>query len=182
MLPDIKGQQRLQPLHHRIGRPLLLRDNQVAISISRQPYPARAKQTNTLSFKLSLESLETSPLLHNLCSECPLRFLRSLSDRFKLQEIHLVVQYLSSVVKDSPSRRLSHNFFQCHTLILTARKQFVKIIHVSSQVLPMMEIYSLFTNHWLQCIWSIWQCHQFIFHHINSLSLFSLLPSGICIR
>ena len=42
----------------------------------------------------------------------------------------------------------------------------------------MMETYSLFTNHWLQCIWSIRQCHQFIFLHINCFSLFILLPSS----
>ena len=99
MLPDIEGQQRLQSLHHRIGCPLLLRDYQVAISISRQPYPARAEQSYAFCFKLSLEGLHTTPLLLYLCSKCPLRTLSGLSDRFKLQEIQLVVQYLSRIIE-----------------------------------------------------------------------------------
>ena len=102
MLPDVEGQQRLQTLHHRIRRPWLLRDYQVAISISRQPYPARAEQSYALSLKLSFESLHTTPLLLYLCSKCSLRTLSGLTDRFKLQKIQLVVQYLSCIVKYRP--------------------------------------------------------------------------------
>ena len=66
MFPDIKGQQRLQALHHGIRSSRLLCDDQVAVSIRRQPHPARAKEPYAFGFEFCLKSLKAPPLLLNL--------------------------------------------------------------------------------------------------------------------
>ena len=189
MLPDVEGQQGLQSFLHRIGSVSLLRDDQSAIlcvfgllgAIDRKPHPSRAKQRGALLLKLILEGLKRTEITLNSLSQLPRRPVVSLWST-KLPEVQLVVQYLPSIVEHA-SRRPTDNHFQLrqHQPIelrpavftlrsveagITLLQQSVKIIHISRQVLPMMESDSLTANHWLQGLRRIRQRHQRKLSHI----------------
>ncbi len=76
-----------------------------------------------------------------------------------------MVQNLSSIVEHRSSRSLPYNLFQRQALIPTARKQFVEIIHISLQMLAMMERQRLRTNHRLQRLRRIRKHYQIELSH-----------------
>ena len=78
MLPNVESQQRFQPLGHRVKSTRFLCNDQRAINLSGQPYPATAKETYTLGNKLFFKSIDTPPLLLNLSSQCTRRHVRYL--------------------------------------------------------------------------------------------------------
>ena len=71
MFPYIEGQKRFQALNNWIGGAWFLCDNKLTICISGEPNPSRTKETYTFCLKLCLESIQRSPLLLYLRSQCP---------------------------------------------------------------------------------------------------------------
>ena len=71
MLPDIKRQQRLQPLRDRIVRAGLLGDDEGAVGGGGEPDPAGAEEGDALGDEVGFEGVEGAPLRLNLGLQMP---------------------------------------------------------------------------------------------------------------
>ena len=110
MLPYIESQQRLQALLNGICRIRLLGNHQLAILISRQPHPTRAKERRPSLLERLLERLKRPEVAHDGLHDPSFRSrLHRLT--FKLLKVHIVIQYLPSVIEDC-SLTMEHEFFQ----------------------------------------------------------------------
>ena len=158
VLPDVEGQEGLEAVGDGVVGVGVLDDGQFAVGVGLEPDPAGAEEADAFCLKLGLEGVETPPLLFDLGKKS--RFLHALRlvEITKLGEVHLVVQDLTGVVEDRPldcargDRRdrfaRDHNdFFQTLVLELCTCNQFVEIVNIRLQMLPVMERQRFVTDH-----------------------------------
>ena len=69
-----------------------------------------------------------------------------------------MVQNLTCIILDTTCR-LADDLLQCRLLETAARQQSIQVIHISRQVLPVMETYRLTADYWLKSLCCIRQHH-----------------------
>ena len=140
MLPDIKRQQRLQPLGDGVVRIRLLGDHEGAVRGGGEPYPSGAEEGGSFGDELGLEGGEGAPLLLDLGQER--RFLDSARNdtatRTELREIQVMVQNLTGVVEDG-AVGAEDDFLQGLRLELSARDEAVEVVDIALQVLAVVK-------------------------------------------
>ena len=158
MLPNIKGQQGLQAALNGIGGIRLLRDDEFAILVGREPHPAGTEERCAFLLKLLLESLERAEVPCDGLGNAAYRLVVCFGCS-ELAEVQLVVQNLSGIIQKT-ALRLLHDVYQWQVLKWRARQQCIQVVHISLQVLPIVEADSLLANHWFQRIFCIRQGHE----------------------
>ncbi len=142
MFPDIEGEDRFETFGNRIASIRLLCNFQSSIKPSRKPDPARTKETDAFSFKLCLESFNTSPLFLDLSFQTPGRRFPVKPGmtlcRAELREVQIVVQDLPGIVEDR-AFGLANDFFKGHILERGAGNQFVEVVDVGLEVFAVVE-------------------------------------------
>lgn len=145
VFPDVESQKRLQAFGDGVGGTSLLSDDQGTVSLSGEPYPAAAEETNAFGYELFLESVEATPLLLDLFRQRALEVEAGGSWR-ELGEVKVMVQDLASIVEHTASGLL-HDFLQGHCFKRGAVDEFVQVVDIGLQVLAMVEIKGLSTDH-----------------------------------
>lgn len=153
VLPNVEGQKGLQALGNGVGSAGFLRDDQGAISLSGEPYPAAAKKAYAFGNELFFESVETPPLLHDLIDHLACRSCRF---RSKLREIEVVVEDLTGIVEHATSGLL-HNLLQRKVLESRTCNEFVEVVDIALEVLAVVEFECLGTDDGCQCVFSVWK-------------------------
>ena len=134
VLPDVEGQQGLQAFGHGVASVGFLGNHQGTVSLSGEPYPTAAEETDALGFELGLEGVETPPLLLNLCLNLPRRLGRLGRE---LREVEVMVEHLTGIVEQRAGC-LGHNLLQRQVFQPAAGQEFIQVVHVSLQVLAVV--------------------------------------------
>ena len=156
VFPDVEGEEGAEAVGDGVVGAGVLADGQGAGGIGLEPHPPGPEQADALGDELLLEGLECAPLGFNLLAEG--RFLhpcgvRNDRGRAELGEVEVVVQDLAGVVEDGIAGRpfdklrdrpgrFGHNLLQRHRLVFGADDEFVEIVHIALQVLPVVEFQS----------------------------------------
>ena len=147
MLPDIEGQQRLQPLGDGVVSVRFLGNHEGAVGGGGEPDPAGAEEGGAFGDEVGLEGGEGAPLLLDLRQE--IRFLdcgfasarndrKRTPTRAELREIQVMVQDLAGVVEDG-AVGIADDLFQGHRLELGAGNEAVQVVDIALQVLAVVK-------------------------------------------
>ena len=156
MFPDVKGQDGFEAVGHGVVGAGALEDGEGAAVICAEPNPAGAEDADAFGFEFGLEGIQGAPLLRNLRGECTGRFVSRLVSRCELGEVHIVVEHLAGVVEQSADGCATHNLFQRQIFQTAAGQQLVEVVHISLQMLAVVETERLGADDRFQCIWRVW--------------------------
>ena len=150
VLPDVKGEERFEALGDGVIGAGLLGDDQGAIFLRGEPYPAAAKEGDAFGLELGLEGIHTPPLLQDLGRQRRLRVKPAMRVRgTELREVEVVIQDLAGVVEDGAGGGL-HDLFQRLRLEGRVGDELVEVVHVALEVLAVVELNGLRADYWDQ--------------------------------
>ncbi len=157
VLPDVEGEQGVEALGDGVIGAGLLGDDQGAVFLSGEPYPATAEEGDAFGLELGFEGIEGAPLLHDLSSKRSRVFARdegvTRDEGFaakawgaELGEVEVVVEDLAGIVEDG-AFGVFHDVFEGHCFEGCAGEELVEVIDVALEVLAVMEFEGLLADH-----------------------------------
>ena len=150
MLPDVKGEDGLEAVGHRVVCISELGNGELAFVVGLQPDPAGTEEGCALGFELRLEGVHATPLFFDLGFEMPdqvghdggragRNYRRGC---FELTKVQFVIENLAGII-EHPAHRSLHNLFQSLPFKLRTGNQLVQVIYVGLKVFAVVEFQSL---------------------------------------
>ena len=144
MLPDVEGEEGLEPVGDGVVGASVLGDGQLPGGIGLKPDPTAAEKADAFGFELGLEGFQTPPLLFNLRGQGSRRGTATGSE---LQEVQLMIEDLAGVVENGRdllgsgfgTARKDNDLFEAFAFKRRSGNQFVQIVHIGLQMLSVME-------------------------------------------
>ena len=129
VFPHVKTEKRFQSGTYRVTAVSFFGDMQFTVLVYGQPGPTRTKQSDCCCIEFFLEVLEAAEVTFDCFSQFASGFfLRRF--RGELQEVQIVVQYLSGVIEYSSIRCGCNDFFYRFTFIFCSGHKAIQIIYI----------------------------------------------------
>ena len=168
VLPDVESEDGAEPMGDGVVGAGVRVDGQSAGRICMEPDPAGAEKGGAFLDEVNLEGVDGPPLFDDLGDEgrfLDFGFACARNDRRgafacndtggpELGKVEIVIQDLTGVVKNG-TVGMADDVLQRHGLELSAGNEFVQVVHITFQVLAVVEFKSSAADDWVQCVYRV---------------------------